>query len=62
MTTKPSPTPAMVALLGLAWVTLIVVAVTTASTPWRIVLTITAAVYGYAFGWTLRDAETDGGR
>ena len=50
-------TPAMVALLGLAWVVLIAVAVTTASTPWRIVLTITSAVYGYAYGWTLRDSE-----
>lgn len=59
--TKPSPTPAMVALLGLAWVALIAVAVTTASTPWRIVLTITASLYGYAYGWTLRDAETGGG-
>nr|DAU31621.1 MAG TPA: hypothetical protein [Caudoviricetes sp.] len=54
-------TPTMVALLGLAWVALIAVAVTTASTPWRIVLTITAAVYGYAYGWTLRDAEIEGG-
>ena len=54
-------TPAMVALLGLAWVTLIAVAVTTASTPWRITLTIAAAVYGYAYGWTLRDAEIEGG-
>lgn len=54
-------TPAMVALLGLAWVALIAVALTTASTPWRIVLTITAAVYGYAYGWTLRDAEIEGG-
>ena len=60
--TKPTPTPAMVALLGLAWVALVVVAVTTASAPWRIVLTITAAVYGYAYGWTLRDSEIDGGR
>ena len=60
--TKPFPTPAMVALLGLAWVALIAVAVTTASAPWRIVLTITAAVYGYAYGWTLRDSEIDGGR
>lgn len=60
--TKPTPTPAMVALLGLAWVALIVVAVTTASAPWRIVLTITAAVYGSAYGWTLRDSEIDGGR
>lgn len=54
-------TPAMVALLGLAWVALIAVAVTTASTPWRIVLTIAVAVYGYAYGWTLRDAEIEGG-
>lgn len=53
-------TPAMVALLGLAWVALIAVAVTTASTPWRIVLTIAAAVYGYAYGWTLRDSEQEG--
>ena len=60
--TKPTSTPAMVALLGLAWVALIAVAVTTASTPWRIVLTITARLYGYAYGWTLRDAETDGSR
>ena len=60
--TKPIPTPAMVALLGLAWVALIAVAVTTASTPWRIVLTVVAAVYGYAYGWTLRDSEIDGGR
>lgn len=52
-------TPAMVALLGLAWVTLIAVAVTTASPAWRIVLTITAAVYGYAYGWALRDSEGD---
>jgi len=52
----------MVALLGLAWVALIVIAVTTASAPWRIVLTITAAVYGYAYGWTLRDSEIAGGR
>lgn len=54
-------TPTMVALLGLAWVALIAVAVTTASTPWRIVLTIAGAVYGYAYGWTLRDAEIEGG-
>lgn len=54
-------TPAMVALLGLAWVMLIAVAVTTASTPWRITLTIAAVVYGYAYGWTLRDAEIEGG-
>ena len=40
----------------------VTVAVTTASTPWRIVLTITASLYGYAYGWTLRDAETDGGQ
>ena len=60
--TEPTPTPAMVALLGLAWVALIAVAVTTASAPWRIVLTITAAVYGYAYGWTLRDSEIGGGR
>lgn len=52
-------TPAIVALLGLAWVALIAVAVTTAPTPWRIVLTIAAAVYGYAYGWTLRDSEGD---
>ena len=60
--TKPTPTPAMVALLGLAWVALTAVAVTTASTTWRIDLTITASLYGYAFGWTLRDSETDVGR
>lgn len=54
-------TPAMVALLGLAWVALIAVAVTTASPAWRIVLTITTAVYGYAYGWTLRDSEIEGG-
>lgn len=60
--TNPTPTPAMVALLGLAWVALIAVAVTTASAPWRIVLTIIASIYGYAYGWTLRDAETDGGQ
>ena len=53
-------TPAMVALLGLAWVEIIAVAVTTASTPWRIVLTIAASVYGYAYGWTLRDSEQEG--
>lgn len=53
-------TPAIVALLGLAWVALTAVAVTTASTPWRIVLTVAAAVYGYAYGWTLRDAEQEG--
>ena len=58
---KPTPTPAMVALLGLAWVALITVAVTTASAPWRIVLTVAAAVYGYAYGWTLRDSEIEGG-
>lgn len=52
-------TPAMVALLGLAWVALIAVAVTAASPAWRIVLTIIAAVYGYAYGWTLRDSEGD---
>lgn len=55
-------TPAMIALLGLAWLALTVIAVTTASAPWRIVLTVAAAVYGYAYGWTLRDSETDGGR
>lgn len=54
-------TPTMVVLLGLAWVALIAVAVTTASTPWRIVLTVTGAVYGYAYGWTLRDAEIEEG-
>ena len=54
-------TPAMVALLGLAWVALIAVAVTTASTPWRIVLTVVAAFYGYAYGWTIRDSEIEGG-
>lgn len=54
-------TPAMVALLGLAWVALIAVAVTTASTPWRVILTIAGAVYGYAYGWTLRDSEIEGG-
>ena len=53
-------TPAMVALLGLAWVALIAVAVTAVSPAWRIVLTITAAVYGYAYGWTLRDSEKGG--
>ena len=52
--TKPTPTPAMVALIA--------VAVTTASAPWRIVLTVIASIYGYAYGWTLRDAEIDGGR
>lgn len=52
----------MIALLGLAWLALTVIAVTTASAPWRIVLTVAAAVYGYAYGWTLRDSETDGGR
>ena len=59
--TKPTPTPPMVALLGLAWLALTLIAVTTGSTPWRIVLTVAAAVYGYAYGWTLRDSETDGG-
>lgn len=54
-------TPFMIALLGIAWVMLAVVAVTTASTPWRIVLTVAAAVYGYAYGWTLRDSEIEGG-
>nr|DAV38560.1 MAG TPA: hypothetical protein [Caudoviricetes sp.] len=54
-------TPAMIALLGLAWLALTVIAVTTASTPWRIVLTVAAGVYGYAYGWTLRDAEIEGG-
>ena len=54
-------TPFMVALLGLAWLALILTAVTTASTPWRIVLTVAAAVYGYAYGWTLRDSEIEGG-
>lgn len=54
-------TPAMIALLGLAWLALTVIAVTTASTPWRITLTIAVAVYGYAYGWTLRDSEIEGG-
>lgn len=54
-------TPAMIALLGLAWLALTVIAVTTASTPWRIFLTVAAAVYGYAYGWTLRDSEIEGG-
>lgn len=54
-------TPAMIALLGLAWLALTVIAVTTHSTPWRIVLTVAAAVYGYAYGWTLRDSEIEGG-
>lgn len=54
-------TPAMIALLGLAWLALTVIAVTTASTPWRIVLTVAGAVYGYAYGWTLRDSEIEGG-
>lgn len=54
-------TPFMVALLGLAWFALTLIAVTTASTPWRVVLTVAAAVYGYAYGWTLRDAEIEGG-
>lgn len=54
-------TPAMIALLGLAWLALTVIAVTTASAPWRIVLTVAAAVYGYAYGWTLRDSEIEGG-
>ena len=54
-------TPAMIALLGLAWLALTVIAVTTVSTPWRIVLTVAAAVYGYAYGWTLRDSEIEGG-
>lgn len=53
-------TPAMVALLGLAWFALTLIAVTTDSTPWRVVLTVAAAVYGYAYGWTLRDSEGDG--
>lgn len=50
----------MVGLLGVAWVALMAIAVTTASTPWRIVLTIVAGLYGYAYGWTLRDSETHG--
>lgn len=54
-------TPAMITLLGLAWLALTVIAVTTVSTPWRIVLTVAAAVYGYAYGWTLRDSEIEGG-
>lgn len=54
-------TPAMIALLGLAWLALTVIAVTTPSAPWRIVLTVAAAVYGYAYGWTLRDSEIEGG-
>lgn len=54
-------TPFMVALLGLAWLALTVIAVTTGSTPWRVVLTVAAAVYGYAYGWTLRDSEIEGG-
>nr|DAK72927.1 MAG TPA: hypothetical protein [Caudoviricetes sp.]DAN58789.1 MAG TPA: hypothetical protein [Caudoviricetes sp.] len=54
-------TPFMVALLGLAWLALTLIAVTTASTPWRVVLTVAAAVYGYAYGWTLRDSEIEGG-
>lgn len=54
-------TPFMVALLGLAWLALTLIAVTTASAPWRIVLTVAAAVYGYAYGWTLRDSEIEGG-
>ena len=54
-------TPTMIALLGLAWLALTVIAVTTPSTPWRIVLTVAAAVYGYAYGWTLRDSEIEGG-
>lgn len=54
-------TPFMIALLGIAWVMLTVVAVTTASTTWRVVLTVAAAVYGYAYGWSLRDSEIEGG-
>ncbi len=54
-------TPFMVMLLGIAWFALTLIAVTTASTPWRIVLTVAAAVYGYAYGWTLRDSEIEGG-
>ena len=54
-------TPAMIALLGLAWLALTVIAVTTHSAAWRIVLTVAAAVYGYAYGWTLRDSEIEGG-
>nr|DAU43103.1 MAG TPA: hypothetical protein [Caudoviricetes sp.] len=54
-------TPFMVALLGLAWLALTLIAVTTDSTPWRVVLTVAAAVYGYAYGWTLRDSEIEGG-
>lgn len=54
-------TPFMVALLGIAWVMLTLIAVTTASTPWRVVLTVAVAVYGYAYGWTLRDSEIEGG-
>lgn len=54
-------TPFIVALLGIAWFALTLIAVTTASTPWRVVLTVVAAVYGYAYGWTLRDSEIEGG-
>lgn len=54
-------TPFMVALLGLAWLVLTLIAVTTGSAPWRVVLTVAAAVYGYAYGWTLRDSEIEGG-
>lgn len=54
-------TPFMVALLGIAWFALTLIAVTTSSTPWRVVLTVAAAVYGYAYGWTLRDSEIEGG-
>lgn len=54
-------TPFMVALLGIAWLALTLIAITTASTPWRAVLTVAAAVYGYAYGWTLRDSEIEGG-
>lgn len=54
-------TPFMVALLGIAWLALTLIAVTAASAPWRVVLTVAAAVYGYAYGWTLRDSEIEGG-
>ncbi len=50
-------TPFMIVLIGLAWVALMAVAATTTQPVWRPVLVVVSGLYGYAYGWTLRDSE-----
>lgn len=50
-------TPFMIVLIGLAWVALMAIAATTSQPVWRPVLVVVSGLYGYAYGWTLRDSE-----